>query len=128
MRPSWFHESVPEGPFIGLVGLGQAEPTPGGPPHMCDFTQEPFVSAIQKGLGVPATGKWDEATCSAWFARYGHAPTGAELSAAFPDEACGWLVLPDCPEAPKATLGKMILWGAGGGLALALLTVLLRRR
>jgi len=128
MNDLWTHDSSGGGFYSELDALGQAEPTPGGPPHLCDFTQEPFVSAIQGTLGVAQTGKWDDATCKAWSDRYGHAPTGAELAAAFPGEACGWLVLPACKEPEQRTLGTMVALGIGGGLVLALLTVLVRAR
>ncbi len=122
-----------DGFYMG--GLGDAETTtPVVIPEttvygQCDFTGGAYAAGVQNYLiakgaltaaGAAADqGGFGEATCQAWKAHFGSAPTAAALAQGFlkPGEVCASLVLPGCAaEAQQAsafTPGKLLLYGAG---------------
>lgn len=109
--------------ILPLVGLGQTDPE--SPDDVvdvseipCDFTEGAGVVALQQALVEggyldegAVSGKFDEATCSAWAEHYGAPPDPKTLAEVVlgPDVACPNVVMPACPGLERR--GPGLGWG-----------------
>lgn len=107
----------------------------------CDFVQGGYVDAVHaflvaKGAMTPAQVQADgsafgEATCAAWTAYFGRAPTAGELAQSVlkPNETCATLLLPPCAASVEAGFNPTtLLWVGAGLVGVLLVAKALRKR